>query len=164
MKTFVSLSVLALVLVLAPAAFAQADWTANATTGVIRPGSAAHTWTGPSLTFSGAAVGQITARYNVTNTWGTAAGGSIPPWTTLRASIDDNSINANVRVRLVEVKRCQNQEVTLCVISSTDVAGTQCPICTIPTALDFANYEYYVEVLMNRNANVPVSVTGLNLF
>lgn len=164
MKTFVSLSVLALALVLAPAALAQSDWTANATTGVIRPGSAPHTWVGPSLTFSGTTTGQVVSRYNVTNTYGSSFGGTIPPWTTLRASIDDNSPFANVRVRLVEVKHCQNQEVTLCVIGSVDTAGTQCPICTFTNPLDFANYEYYVEVIQSRSANVPVSVTGINLY
>lgn len=163
MKTLVSLTALALVLVLAPTAFAQADWSANATTGAIRPGSAPHTWFGPSLTFAGANVGQIISRYNVTNTFGSSAS-SIMPWTTLRASIDDNSPFASVRVRLVEVKRCQNQEVTLCTLGSIDTPGTQCPVCTFATPVDFFNYEYYVEVTMNRSANVPVQVTGLNLF
>lgn len=164
MKTLVSFSALALVLVLAPTALAQADWTAVASTGVIQPGSAPHAWAGPSLTFAGANLGQVVARYNVTNTYGSSFGGPIPPWTTLRASINDNSINASVRVRLVEVKHCQNQEVTLCVIGSSDVPGTQCPSCTFATPLDFSNYQYYVEVLEFRNANVPVSVTGLEIF
>ncbi|HEY0142320.1 MAG TPA: hypothetical protein VGF48_15585 [Thermoanaerobaculia bacterium] len=163
MKTLVSLTALAVVLVLAPAALAQSDWTANATTGVVRPGSAPHTWIGPSISFAGASTGQIVTRYNVTNTFGSASS-SVMPWTTLRASIDDNSVAGNVRVRLVEVKHCQNQEVTLCVLGSSDLPGTQCPVCTFATPVDFSNYEYFVEVIMNRTANVPLTVTGLNLY
>ncbi|HEY0142321.1 MAG TPA: hypothetical protein VGF48_15590 [Thermoanaerobaculia bacterium] len=164
MKTLVSLSALALVLVLAPTAFAQSDWTANATTGAIRPGSAPQAWFGPSLGFSGASLGTIVSRYNVTNTWGTAAGGPIPPWTWLRASIDDSTASGFVSVRLFEVRHCSNQAVLMCEIVSADVPGTQCPVCKLPYQLDFSTHEYYVEVTMNRNMNVPLTVTGLNLF
>lgn len=161
-KTLLSLVAVALFVVVAPSAFAQAQWSAVASTGAIQPGSAPHAWGGPTLQFAGASVGTIVARYNVTNTFG-AAISSMPGWSQLRAAIDDNTAAGSVRVRLVEVPHCNNVEKTLCALGSIDTLGTQCPICQYPP-LDFSLNSYYVEVLMNRNANVALSVTAVDLY
>jgi hypothetical protein len=67
MKTLVSLSALALLLVFALPASAQQDWSAVASTGEVDPASAQHAYSGASILFDPATTGKILARYNVTN-------------------------------------------------------------------------------------------------
>jgi hypothetical protein len=154
MKTLISMALLALLFAAVPAS-AQMDWSSVGSTGTVDPAAAAiYGYTGPTINFAPGSIGTIVARYQVTNTFGSATS-PIAPWNTLRAAIDDNSVNASVRVRLVEVDRCSRVERTLCALGSVDVAGTQCPTCVFAAPIDFLNHSYYVEVTLFRNAVVP---------
>ena len=147
MKATVSLSVLALLLLALPAAGQAYDWSNVGSVGIIPAGSG-HVFTGPTFTFSAFRTGTLTARYNVTNTYG---GGidKTPPWTKLRVAYTDNSANGNVAVRLYEVDKCTNDEALICNVLSSD--NTSCDFCDFGSStFDFANNVYYIQVNINR--------------
>ena len=76
------------------------------------------------------------------------------PWTTLIASVTDDSASGSVTTRLLQVDKCNSTETQICSItSSDDGSNAHCDTCTFSSgALDFANYEYYVEVKLVRTS------------
>src|SRR5947207_7551884 len=151
MKTMLRLSVLGLMLAALPLAAQTYDWSMVGSCGAIFNPAVGYNFTGPTFTFSGTYRIAITARYRVTNTYGSAIS-KIPGWTTLYASVTDNSTAGSVTTRLLRVDKCNNTETQLCSITSTDGTDPHCDTCTFnSTDVDFANYEYYVEVKLARS-------------
>jgi opacity protein-like surface antigen len=149
MKSIVTLSVLALLLLALPAAAQTYDWSNVGSVGITQAG-AGYNFLGPSFTFAPSRTGTLTARYNVTNTVGGALDLS-PAWTTFRAAFTDNSALGVVNVRLMQVDKCSNAETNICSISSSD--GNSCDSCTFGSGtFDFANNFYYVEAKITRSS------------
>lgn len=150
MKAMTSLTVLALLLLALPAA-AQVtyDWSNVGSVGIIAAGSG-HITTGPTFTFGPFRTGTLTARYNVTNTYG---GGidKTPAWTTFSAAFTDNSALGSVSLRLYQVDKCNNTETLICSLSSSD--GGTCDSCTFGSStFDFANNIYYIQANITRSS------------
>lgn len=151
MKTMIRLSILSLFLAALPLAAQTYDWSMVGSTGAIFNPAVGYNFTGPTFTFSGTYRSTITARYRVTNTYGSAISKQ-PGWTTLYASLTDDSSAGSVTVKLFRVDKCNNTETALCTITSTDSSDPHCDSCTFnSTDVDFANYEYYVEVKLARS-------------
>ena len=149
MKATVSLSVIALLLLALPVAAQSYDWSNVGSVGITQAG-AGHIFTGPTFTFSSFRTGTLTARYNVTNTYGGAIS-KTPPWTTFTASYTDNSSAGAVTLRLLQVDKCSNAETQICLITSSD--GNSCDSCTFSSStFDFANNFYYVEGKITRTS------------
>ena len=155
MKAITSLTVLALLLLLAvPASAQNYDWSHVGSVGTIAAG-AGHVFTGPTFTFSPSRTGTLTARYNITNTVGGAID-KTPAWTTFTAAFTDTSSSGQVSLRLMQVDKCSNQETMICNIDSTD--NDTCESCTFTSnTIDFANNFYYIQ------ANIVRSVTSANI-
>ncbi len=150
MRAFCSLTILALLLAL-PAAAQSYDWSNVGSVGIIQAGIG-HDFTGPTFSHSAFRTGTLTARYPVTNTYGSGTS-KTPPWTTLTASYTDNSNLGSVTTRLVEVDKCSNTETTICTITSSDGADPHCSTCSFSSStFDFANNTYYVEVKIARTS------------
>ena len=153
MKTMIRLSFLALLLTAFPLAAQTYDWSMVGSTGAISNPATGYNFTGPTFEFAPFFRGTITARYRVTNTYGSAVS-KTPGWTTLYAAVTDNSTSGSVTTRLLRVDKCNNTETQLCSITSTDGTDPHCDSCTFnSTDVDFANYEYYVEVKLQRSVN-----------
>ena len=152
MKTITRLAFLALVLAALPlAAQTNYDWSMVGATGTITNPATGYNYTGPTFEFAPFFKGNITARYRVTNTYGSATS-KTPPWTTLIASVTDNSASASVTTRLLQVDKCNSTETQICSITSSDGTDPHCDTCTFSSGtIDFANYEYYVEVKLTRS-------------
>ena len=153
MKTMIRFFALA-ALVALPAAAQTYDWSSTGSTGIYDyPSMYKYTVTGPSVKFLSTQTGDILFRYPVTNTYGSNTG-TIPGWTTLHGTYTDDSANGSVTVKLFKVDKCSNAETQLCSFTSSDGTTTpQCTTCTFSsTAIDFANYYYYVEVTLSRSA------------
>lgn len=151
MKTMIRLSFLSLLLTALPLAAQTYDWSMVGSTGAIHNPAVGYTFTGPTFSFAGTYRSTITARYRVTNTYGSAIS-TTPGWTTLYASLTDDSSAGSVTVKLFRVDKCNNTETALCTITSTDGNDPHCDSCTFnSTDVDFANYEYYVEVKLARS-------------
>jgi hypothetical protein len=153
MKTMIGISFLSLLLTALPLAAQTYDWSAVGSTGTISNPAVGYTYTGPTFEFAPFARGNLTARYRVTNTYGSAYSKS-PAWTTLYASVTDNSTSGSVTTRLLEVDKCSNTETQICSITSTDGSDPHCDTCTFSSStFDFANNEYYVEVKLSRSVS-----------
>ena len=110
----------------------------------------------PTFTFSALYRSPLIARYRVTNTYGSAITTS-PAWTTLHATFTDNSSAGSVVAKLIRVDKCNNTETTLCTITSSDGADPQCATCSFNNGdIDFANYQYYVQVTLSRSNSTAV--------
>src|SRR5262245_1053143 len=143
MKTMMRLSFLALLFAALPLAAQTYDWSMVGSTGAIHNPAVGYSLTGPTFTYSALYRSPITARYNCTNTYGSASSKQ-PGWTTLYAALTDNSSSGSVVVKLIRVDKCNNTETTLCTITSSDSNDVQCLNCTFnSTDVDFANYTYY---------------------
>jgi hypothetical protein len=153
-KTLIRISFLSLLLVALPLAAQTYDWSMVGSCGAIHNPGAGYTFTGPTFTFSGTYRLTLTARYRVTNTYGSATSKQ-PGWTTLYAALTDNSANGSVTATLYRVDKCNNTQTALCAITSTNSSDPHCESCTFnSTDIDFANYEYYVEVKLARSDTV----------
>jgi hypothetical protein len=133
-------------------------WTAVGSTGTVEPTQVGlfGTFGGTRLGFNPAlaAAATITARFNVTNTWG---GGmrDTPPWTMLEVG----ALNTNTGVDLVaatlyRVDPCTGNRTAICTAINNVAGGNgACVTCTFAsTTFNFANFLYYVEVSITRMA------------
>jgi hypothetical protein len=156
MKTLLRISLAGLLLGALPvAAQTTYDWSMVGSCGAVTNPSAGYRFTGPTFTFTGTYRSPITARYRVTNTYGSAVS-KTPGWTTLYASLTDDSSSGSVVAKLIRVDKCNSTTTTLCTITSTDSPDPNCQSCTFnSTDVDFANYEYYVEVTLSRTTTAP---------
>jgi len=158
MKNIVRLLVLSLLFAL-PAAAQSWDWSMPGSAGIIDP-AAITVWDLTATTFRirTNSVGSVTARYPVTNTYGSSFDIS-PAWGTLEATISDSSATAaSVTATLYQVDKCSDQETALCTITSNDGDGTPtCQTCTFSGGLDFANNAYYVLVTATKTDVPPVA-------
>src|SRR5262245_31757306 len=144
MKTLIRFSLLGLLLAAFPLAAQTYDWSMVGSTGAISNPGAGYQFTGPTFEFAPFARGTLTARYRVTNTYGSAVS-KTPAWTTLYAAVTDNSSSGSVTTRLLQVDKCNNTETQICSITSSDSSDPHCDTCTFASnTIDFANYEYYV--------------------
>ena len=156
-----------LVLFLALPALGQTyDWSAVGTSGQLDQGNIFNAgMTGPTLKFRSTATGTLVARYNVTNTFGSATS-KVPGWTTLYAAYTDDSANGSVTVKLFKVEDCTDTETLLCTISSSNGANPQCDTCALnSTDVDFSGFSYWVEVTLSRSAtsaNEQIHSVALN--
>ena len=163
MRAFFSMITLALLLAL-PAAAQSYDWSNVGSVGITTAGNGS-TFVGPTFGFSTFRTGTLTARYPVTNTYG-SANSTTPPWTTLTASYTDNSANGSVTTKLIEVDKCSNTETTICTITSSDDSSPHCSTCSFNSnTFDFANNTYYVQVQIartNTGATEALHSVGVN--
>ena len=144
MKALSRLMPLVCLLIAAPAfALNAMDWNAAGCTGVVVPGSAAHTCVGPSIGFAATATGTITVRYPVVNTWGSAIS-KTPPWS--RLEIGGTPNGGAITGSLIRVTECSSTTLGLCTIPSV----TFCDTCSFSTGINFASFVYYVEVKLSR--------------
>jgi hypothetical protein len=157
MKTMIRISLLAMLLAALPlSAQITNDWSMVGSCGAIANPAAGYDFTGPTFTFSTLYRSPLIARYRVTNTYGSAITTS-PAWTTLHATFTDNSNAGSVVAKLIRVDKCNNTETTLCTITSSDGADPQCATCSFNNGdVDFANYEYYVQVTLSRSNTTAV--------
>ncbi|HEX9985221.1 MAG TPA: hypothetical protein VGF69_18330 [Thermoanaerobaculia bacterium] len=150
MKTVIRMAMLSLLLSAVPA-FAQMDWSAVGSTGVIDETSTPlYEFNGPSLNLRPAQVGVAVARYQVNNTFGSGFT-KMPPWTTMLMAYNDNGPGAFVRARLFRVNICTRVPELICEIRSQD--NTNCDKCQIDPArpIDFNSYVYYIEADLTKN-------------
>ena len=153
MNTLLRLSLLGILLVALPLAAQTYDWSMVGSCGQITNPATGYQFTGPTFEFSGTFRGNLTARYRVTNTYGSATS-KTPGWTTLYAALTDNSTSGSVTAKLMRVDKCNNTVTQLCALTSTDSPDPHCDTCTFnSTDVDFANYEYYVEVTLSRSVS-----------
>src|SRR5258706_565040 len=135
-----------------PAAAQTYDWSMVGSAGQADPNANGYVFTGPSFAHSSARTGNLIARYQVTNTYGSSAS-LTPPWTTLTAAYTDDSASGSLTIRLLKVDKCNNTETQLCSITSSDSADPHCSTCTFSSSnIDFANFTYYVEVKLSRTS------------
>lgn len=151
MKTMLRLSLLGLLLAALPLAAQTYDWSMVGSCGTISNPATGYNFTGPTFEFAPFFRGNIVARYRLTNTYGSAVS-KTPGWTTLYAAVTDNSTSGSVTTRLLRVDKCNSTETELCSITSSDGTDPHCDSCTFSSsAVDFANYDYYVEVKLSRS-------------
>ena len=151
MKTLMRISFLGLLLTALPLAAQTYDWSMAGSCGAVHNPAAGYTFSGPTFTFSPFYRSALTARYRVTNTYGSAFS-KTPAWTTLYASLTDNSSSGSVVAKLIRVDKCNSTETVLCTITSTDSSDPHCESCSFNSSdIDFANYEYYVQVTLSRS-------------
>lgn len=131
-----------------PSSARATHWTAVASSGVIDEANLTpavnFVFNGPSLQFANGVIGTITARYNVTSSV------DFPPWAQLELGAFDSSTASSVSASLIRVRPCDGQQVTICTAFSSDGTAPACTSCTIPVAIDFTQFLYYVEVRVNR--------------
>lgn len=167
MNTLTRLSLAALfALSTLPAAAQTGAWTSLASVGAVDPvGAALYATSSTDLLFRANTTGTITARYNVTNTYGGGVSDT-PPWTTLQMTYTDNSASGFINAALVEWDPCSNNGRLLCFLSSVDVSAPSCVTCTFPSnSFDFANKMYYVEVNISRSSTAAIEIIkGLRIF
>ena len=157
MKTMIRLSLLAMLVTALPlSAQITNDWSMVGSCGAVANPAAGYDFTGPTFTFSTTYRSPLVARYRVTNTYGSAST-LTPAWTTLHATLTDDSASGSVVAKLIRVDKCNNTETTLCTITSSDNANPQCATCSFNNGdIDFANYQYYVQVTLARSNTVAV--------
>jgi hypothetical protein len=156
MKLIVRLSLLSLLLVALPAAAQPLmDWNMVGSAGSVDEAAAAgfiYAYTNMTAHFAGGNLGTIVLRYPVTNTWGTAFGGTVPPWNTMEVAHVDNGAAASVVARLFQVNRCTNVQAQIAIMNSLDgPAGPVCGVVPVPP-LNFGTNIYYIEVTLTRTA------------
>ncbi|HEX7154329.1 MAG TPA: hypothetical protein VF618_22780 [Thermoanaerobaculia bacterium] len=152
MKVLVRMALLSMLLTAVPA-FAQMDWSAVGSTGVPDEASAGlFDFNLAQFAFRPPATGLITARYQVTNTFG-AGITKMPPWNVMLMSYADNGPGAAVRARLFRLNVCTRQPQLICEIRSNDNGSCdKCAIAAFALPIDFANFVYYVEVDLSKAA------------
>lgn len=154
MKTMIRLSFLALLLAALPLAAQSYDWSRVGSTGIITDPGGPYSFSGPTFREASNFHGNVTARYPVTNTYGSGTSKQ-PAWTTLAAAYTDDSANGSLTIRLLQVDKCANTETQICSITSSDDPNPHCSTCTFSSStFDFANYDYYVEVKLSRTTTL----------
>jgi hypothetical protein len=145
---------IALLLALAPAAFAARDWTSVASTGAIDGSSLGFfTFAGPTLTYlaGSTSVAPVIARYNVTNTFDNNPNPDMPGWTTFELGYSAAGLPAGaVSATLFQVDPCTGNQVPLCTVNSLPNVTNVCGTCPIPAPIDFAHHLYYIQVTLTR--------------
>lgn len=158
MKIIVRFALLSLFLVSLSAAAQPMDWNMVGSAGSIDPATTALgnlQFVNMTAQHAGGALGQITLRYPVTNTFGSSSGVFTVPWTRMEVGHIDNGAGGFVTARLWQVNRCTNAQVMIAIMNSIDGGGvTVCPIVPIAMGalpLNFAANIYYIEVTIGRN-------------
>jgi len=167
MKTRHTFLALALLLLAAVPLAAQTayDWSSVGSCGIM-PYGGAQILTGPTMQIGSPFRGTVTARYPVTNTYGSATSDT-PPWTTLTIAYTDDSASGSVTGTLYAIDKCTGTQTQVCQVVSSDGSNSpQCSSCTFSSStIDFLNNEYYVEVKVARSvstANEKIHSLGIN--
>lgn len=165
MKSPLVLVVLALLLLPLSLSAQTGTWTAVASSGDIDEASLGlFAVNGAFLNHAPGAVGDVVARYNVTNTYGGVASDQ-PPWHTLELGYLDQTAGCTVSATLYEVAPCTGISEPLCVINSVDNAAPICMICQFNQQLNFAAFLYFVEVHVTKvAAGVNCSARTLRIY
>jgi hypothetical protein len=144
---------LAMLLVVSSSAGAQV-WTAVASTGAIEDASLGNYFAGASaLAFRFGATGQVGANFSVTNPKDTSGS---PAWTTLEftARNPGGSPATFAQAILYRVPRGSSSvSPSVCIALAPATGATSTTTCTFSSSLiDFANYYYFVRVLLGRDS------------
>jgi len=149
----------------APQATAIHPWTAVASTGVVDESALGYFGFGlPGAPGASAgyrpgspAIQPIVLRYNVTNTFDNNVPPFMPGWDTLEFG-SFSPANSVVRATLYRVRICSGVQEAVCSVINQE-NGATCDTCRADALgpIDFANFLYYVEVLMRRSdeASLP---------
>lgn len=150
-----------------PLASQNGAWTAVGSTGVIDEGSLGIFQFGPTdLTYGpGSSLNSITARYNVTNTFG-GANSDTPPWQNLEMGYLDTNAQVGVQATLFQVDRCTGTQTALCTVMSVDNSISVCRRCQLTAPVDFGINLYYVQVVLTRSTTLvpPPQLFTLRIF
>lgn len=158
--------VLALLLLPLSLSAQNGTWTAVASSGDIDETSLGlFAVQGPLLFHAPGAVGNVVARYNVTNTFGGGVS-DFPGWNTLELGYFDAAAGTQVTATLFQVNPCTGASVIVCVVTSVDNAAPACATCMFGGgAFNFGNFLYFVEVTVQRAAAAQnVSARTLRIF
>jgi hypothetical protein len=142
---------------LAVASSADAQmWSAVASTGTFEDTSLGTYWIGASsLAFRSGATGTVGAYFNVTN----PTSGS-PSWTTFEftARNPGGSAATYAQAILYRVPRSSSSGASsVCIASAPATGATSTTTCTFSSSLiDFANYYYFVRVVLGRDSTASV--------
>ncbi len=133
---------------------ARPAWTAVAATGVLDESStAAAAFDATALGFRSTGT-SIVARYNVTNIVAGGGNPNVPGWTLLELG-STAPAGSSVQAQLFKVDPCTGRQTPLCSGTPAVNAGAGGPHCRFcqfgPTAVDFTNALYYVEVTLKRS-------------
>lgn len=141
---------------LAVASSASAQWVAVASTGAIEDTSIGTYYAASSsLAFRAGATGTVGALYNVNNPKDSGS----PAWTTMEftAKNPGGSPATFAQAILYRVpKGTASGASSVCIaIAPVSAAATTTP-CTLSSAMDFANYRYFVRVLLGRDSTANI--------
>lgn len=131
------------------------DWSSTGSTGVVDEVTAtfgSFELDQASFHFKSNSVGDIDARYPVTNTVGSQTD-LTPAWTTLQIAVTDQwPTDASVTATLYEVDKCSGTQTQICSITSTDTdQDVHCQTCTFSSStFDFANNAYYIHATVTK--------------
>ena len=152
-------------LVMPIAAFAQSGWTTACSAGATIDEASRNLYGtfANYLTFRAGQIGNVQARYDVTN----ASSPSMvnPLWTTLELDCIDSLPGDVVTATLFEYTPCEPNLQQICTVTSTDV-GQQCVFCQFAAGtINFLNNVYWVTVNITRNnANDVVRANSVRVY
>jgi hypothetical protein len=163
MKKLSLFTTLALGLFTASLATAQTPWSSTCSAGATIDEASAGLYqlNGPSLLFAPGAVGQIVARYNVTNTTGMP----VAPWNNLALGYGD-PVGGLITATLFQVNYCTGIRMAICSVVSGAGIGV-CGVCAFPagTVINFNANLYQVELQVNKPAaGINVRANTLEIF
>jgi hypothetical protein len=152
-------------LVMPIAAFAQSGWTTACSAGATIDEASRNLYGtfANYLTFRAGQIGNVQARYDVTNA--SSPSMVIPPWQTLELDCVDNAAGDVVTATLFQYTACDGNLQQICTVASTDV-GQQCVVCQFPAgSINFFTNVYWVTVNMTRNnANDVVRANSVRVY
>jgi len=140
-------------------------WTAVGSTGAVEDTSLANYFAGgSSLAFRSGATGTVAAGYNVTNP---LTSGS-PAWTTLELTARNagGSPATFANATLYRVPRTGSSASGLCTLAAPATGATSTTTCTFSSTLvDFANYNYFVRVILGRDSTASTQAAfGIRVY
>jgi hypothetical protein len=165
MKKLQLLAIATVALLAAPVASFASHWTSVCSAGAIDESSFGRfAFINSSLTFAGGATGNLSARYNVTNT--SVPGDNTPPYTTLELGSLDTSTYGSIRATLYEVNPCTGALIRICSVVSTTSSFAHCNTCTFPnTTFNFSTHVYYVIVdLLRTSSYATIQANSLRIY
>ena len=136
---------------------AQSGWTSPCSSGATIDETALKLYAvnpfpgNACLTYKGASTGNITARYDVTNT--AVPSTPVPPWSIFEFGYVDTGLGSATAI-LYQINPCVPNPVEICRIVSMD--NQPCGVCQFPAGtINFLTNLYFVEVILTRPAGAP---------
>jgi len=150
-----------LVLLLLPqAAHASHFWTAVGSSGVVDESALGiYADTGFALTYANTgSLANITARYNVTETFVLAGTGENPGWSTLEMRSNAPTFST-VSVVLTRVNPLDGSTSNICSVTN-DGLGVARRHCSLRESFDFSSFVYYITATLSRTNTSAVPTLG----